>query len=150
MRIWRIARTMHHALDGEGARLAGGRWNSEGVPVVYASSTLALAALEYLVHVDIEDVPDDLVALGIDVLDHVPAERVVPNQLPEGWNRVTDHPACVEAGDRWAAARAALLLWVPSALVPEEENVLVNPALPAAEGVSVGYSRRFVFDPRLL
>jgi RES domain-containing protein len=150
MRIWRIARNPHRALDGEGARLAGGRWSSEGVPVVYASSTLALAALEYLVHVDIEDVPDDLVALGIDVSDDVPAERVEPGRLPEGWNRVTDHPACVAAGDRWLAAGAALLLSVPSALIPKEENVLLNPAHPAAQGVSVDYSRRFVFDPRLL
>jgi RES domain-containing protein len=118
--------------------------------VVYASSTLALSALEYLVHVDIEDVPDDLVALGIDVPDEAPAERLEAERLPEGWNRVIDHPACVEAGDRWVAAGAALLLWVPSALIPEEENVLLNPAHPAAEGVDVGYSRRFVFDPRLL
>lgn len=150
MRIWRIARAAHRALDGEGARLAGGRWNSEGTPVVYASSTLALAALEYLVHVDFEDVPDDLLAMGIDVPDDAPVQRLTLKDLPDNWNRVVDHPACLEAGDAWMADGNALLLQVPSALIPEEENVLLNPAHPAAEGVRVEYSRRFAFDPRLL
>ena len=67
MELWRIARRAQVALDGEGARLYGGRWNSAGTAVVYAASHLSLAALEYLVHIDPDDAPDDLVALRLSV-----------------------------------------------------------------------------------
>ena len=90
MRLWRITREPYQALDGEGAKRNGGRWNSEGVPVVYLSPALSLAALEYLVHIDIEDVPDDLVALEIEVPDHASRETVRPEDLPADWNQ---HPS---------------------------------------------------------
>lgn len=148
--MWRLTRASFRALDGEGARLAGGRWNSEGRPVVYASSTLALAALEYLVHVDPADVPDDLVALGIELPSRASTMRVAVGDLPNDWNRVHDHPACQGAGDEWADAGRTLALRVPSALVPEEENVLLNPRHAEAEKLKTARERRFAFDPRLL
>lgn len=150
MRVWRLSRRRYVALDGEGARLYGGRWNREGTAVVYASSSLALAALELLVHVDPEDVPDDLVALAIDVPDDAPREAVAVAELPEDWDRVADHPACTARGDRWARAGASLALLVPSVLVPEEANVLLNPAHPRMRGVQVVATRAFAFDRRLL
>jgi RES domain-containing protein len=58
--VWRLARLAHVTLDGEGARLAGGRWNSRGRAAVYTSSRLSLAALELLVHTDVPLVPPDL------------------------------------------------------------------------------------------
>lgn len=150
MIVWRICRAPYQALDGEGARLWGGRWNSEGVPVVYCASTLALAALEYLVHVDPDHVPADLVAMRIHVPDDLPAERVDPSSLPDGWNRLTEHVACMAAGDEWIARGRSPLLRVPSAIVPEEENVLLDSRHPAAEHVRVDAVRGFAFDPRLL
>jgi RES domain-containing protein len=147
--VWRLTRRAHQALDGEGARLYGGRWNSEGVAVVYASATLALAALEYLVHVDPQDVPDDLVALRVDVPDAAAAETVAVADLPADWNTLDDHPACVARGDAWAAVGTALALRVPSAIVPEEGNVLLNPAHPGMRLVRVAAARPFAFDPRL-
>lgn len=150
MLVWRITRAAHQALDGEGARLNGGRWNPEGVAVVYASTTLSLAALEYLAHVDPEDVPGDLVAMSIEVPDDLPEERIRVPDLPADWNRVPDHPACVERGDAWARAARTALLRVPSALLPEEENVLLNPRHPDAARIVVGPTRPFAFDPRLL
>ena len=140
MLVWRICREAHQALDGEGSRLHGGRWSSERVSVVYTSSTLALAALEYLVHVDIEDVPDDLVAMAIEV----------PDDLPPDWNQVLDHPACARIGDQWAAKGTVLLLLVPSAVVPEESNVLINPDHPRAGDVRMVSIRPFAFDSRLV
>jgi RES domain-containing protein len=80
--VWRITRAAYQALDGEGARLHGGRWNPEGVPVVYTSTTLSLAALEYLVHVDPEDVPGDLVAMRIRI--PVIGYRRLTNARPAG------------------------------------------------------------------
>ena len=140
MLVWRICREEHQVLDGEGSRLHGGRWSSERVSSVYTSSTLALAALEYLVHVDIEDVPDDLVAMAIEV----------PDDLPPDWNQVLDHPACARIGDQWAAKGTVLLLLVPSAVVPEESNVLINPDHPRAGDVRMVSIRPFAFDSRLV
>lgn len=150
MRVWRIARRAFQALDGEGARLYGGRWNSEGVPVVYASATIALAALEYLVHVDPEDVPEDLVVLEIEVPEDVAVERIEVTVLPEDWNRFENHDACVGIGDQWAAAATALVLSVPSSLVPREANFLLNPRHPDAARMQVVATEPFAFDPRLL
>jgi RES domain-containing protein len=148
--IWRLTRRAFKEMDGEGARKAGGRWNSEGIPVLYASSTLALAALEYLVHVDADDVPDDLIAMQIEVPDEAPLEEMAAADLPRGWNRKPQHPACVEVGDRWIADGRALALRVPSAIVPEELNCLLNPAHPDAARLQVIRVREFAFDPRLL
>ncbi|MGH7550610.1 MAG: RES family NAD+ phosphorylase [Gemmatimonadota bacterium] len=150
MRVWRLARKPFLALDGEGARLAGGRWNSEGVAVVYTSSTLSLAALEYLVHIDPEDVPEDLMVVGVEVPDGAAIDEVRLEDLPADWNRVFDHPRCVAIGNEWIAAGKSLGLRVPSALVPEEWNLLLNPAHRDAQSVRVREKRRFVFDRRLL
>lgn len=150
MRVWRICREGRQALDGEGSRLHGGRWNSERVSVVYTSSTLALSALEYLVHVDIEDVPDDLVAMAIEVPDDAGEEIVVVDDLPPDWNQVLDHPACARIGDQWVAEGTVLLLRVPSSVVPEESNLLINPGHSRAGDVVMVSIRPFTFDSRLV
>jgi RES domain-containing protein len=148
--VWRLTRAPFQALDGEGAHVNGGRWNSEGTGVVYTSSTLALAALEYLVHVDPPDVPADLVAMRIEVPDEVPGDAVDTEDLPRDWNEVPDHPACLDHGDAWAAAARTLLLRVPSAIVPEEHNILLNPRHLDAARIAVIAVRPFAFDRRLL
>lgn len=150
MRVWRITRQRYLSLDGEGARLNGGRWNSEGIPIVYASTTLSLAALEYLVHVDVEDVPADLCALEIAIPDDASVEEVELSGLPADWNRVEDHPACTSLGDDWARRAATLVLRVPSALIPAEQNLLLNPRHPDMQRVRVVSIETFAFDRRLL
>jgi RES domain-containing protein len=152
VRVWRLARRSHAALDGEGARLWGGRWNSSGRPVVYCSRLLSLAALEYLVHLNPMLAPDDLVAFAVEVPD-VAAERLAESDLPAGWSRRV--AATREIGDRWLAASRSPVLIVPSAvlpaaLVPDEVNVLINPVHPAAADAGVVDRRPFTFDPRLL
>lgn len=150
MRLWRIARAPLDPLSGEGARLAGGRWNHPGDAVVYTSGTLSLAALEILAHVDPEEAPADLVAAEIDLPGAVAIESVLLESLPPGWNRALDHPACIEIGDRWVRERRVVALRVPSALVPEEQNVLLNPRHRDMARVRVMRRRPFAFDPRLL
>ena len=149
MHVWRLTRRRFRKLDGEGARRAGGRWNDPGSPVVYTSSTLSLAALEYLVHIDIEDAPGDLIAVRIEVPDDTPTEEVAADGLSDDWQREPRHPACVDIGERWLAQGRALALRVPSALIPEEANWLINPAHPDARRVRVLSARRFTFDRRL-
>ena len=150
MRLYRICRAAHRTLDGEGARLWGGRWNSLGLPVVYASTSLALAALEYLVHVSVEDVPADLVALTIELPDAAESETVNVAELPAGWERTPEPQVCKDVGDAWLDAGRTMALRVPAAPVPEEANVLLNPRHPAAGDVRVVAERPFFFDPRLL
>ena len=150
MRLWRLTREPFQDLDGEGARQFGGRWNGAGVAVVYTSSTLALAVLELLVHVDPEEMPTDLVALCLEGPDSASQKRVSVEALPSDWSRILDHPACRRAGEDWVREGGAALLRVPSAIVPEEENVLLNPAHPEAAGFVVTGRRPFALDPRLL
>ena len=147
--LWRIARASYSSLDDEGARLYGARWSSQGMAVVYTASHLSLAALEYLVHIDPEDAPDDLVALGLQIPEQASQLVCGPSDLPAGWWQTPPPPECQEVGDRWIREGQHLLFRVPSVLVPEEEIVLMNPGHPEARGVRIAGSRPFSFDPRL-
>jgi RES domain-containing protein len=149
MIVRRLCRSAHRALDGEGAFRVGGRWNSPGGAAIYASGTLALAALEYLTHLEIARAPNDLIALTIEIPD-TPIERLDPARLPGDWHRVPEHPRCAEYGDRWIAEGRSLGLIVPSALIPEEDNVIINPQHGEFAAVRVVAERKFSFDPRLL
>jgi RES domain-containing protein len=137
--VWRLCREPYADLRGEGARLYGGRWNSPGRPLVYAASTAALAVLEIRVHLDLppELLPDDYRLVTIDVDDLV-VEAVMG--MP------ADHRAF---GDTWIRERRTPLLRVPSVIVPEDMNVLVNPGHPATRGARIVEKRRFEFDRRL-
>lgn len=149
MVVWRLARLAHAKLDGEGARLAGGRWNSRGRSAVYTSSRLSLAALELLVHTDVPLVPPDLVAFEIDVPDAIAVEMVEIAALPKDW-RLPGHPSCRSIGDTWLAEERTAVLRVPSAVVPEEWNYLINPGHRASKSIQVIGRRKFAFDSRLL
>jgi RES domain-containing protein len=100
--------------------------------------------------VDPEEMPTDLVALCIEGPDSASQKRVSVEALPPDWNRILDHPACRTVGESWAQEGRSALLRVPSAVVPEEENVLLNPAHPEAAGFVVTGRRAFALDPRLL
>jgi len=136
---WRLCRKLFANLAGEGARRYGGRWNAPGCPVVYAASSAALAVLEVRVHLDLTPdlLPDDYVLLTIDFRDLV----VEP---------VTSMPADPAGfGDAWLREQRTPVLQVPSAIVPESPNLLLNPAHPAAVQANIVGKRRFAFDRRL-
>lgn len=151
MIVWRIARERFQELDGEGARLNGGRWNNEGRPVVYASATLSLAALEYLVHVEPLLAPSDLVAIEIEIPDDDGAgARVEPSQFPPGdWQQYPAPEWQGELGDMWLDDGTFLWLAVPSVIVPREYNVLINPRHSRMREVRVRSTQSFGFDQRL-
>ena len=148
--IWRLASPDRDPLDGGEAKNNGGRWSSRGTAVVYTSTSLALAALEFLAHLDSDQPADDLHAFPIRVPDDIGVERITPSDLPPDWNAIVDHAECVKIGDCWARELRSAILFVPSALVPEEENVLINPLHPDAARLTVDGSRPFRFDDRLL
>jgi RES domain-containing protein len=149
MRVWRLCRRKHAAFDGEGARLAGGRWNRRGTAVVYTSATLSLAALEYLVHLDAALAPTDLVAVAADVPDTLPATRLEAQDLPRDWRGYPAAEALADLGSDWAAASRTAVLSVPSAVVPHERNILLNPAHADFRRVRVLPPERFSFDRRI-
>jgi RES domain-containing protein len=150
MHIWRLARAVYDPLDGEGARLHGGRWNREGTPVVYTSDHLSLCALEQLVHLNPENVPTGLTAFEIEVPEDLLVERIGTEDLPEGWDRVADHPECQRIGELWTRRESSPVLEVPSAVLPMEMNYLINPHHPEADSIQVAGAEEFRFDERLL
>ena len=150
---WRICKQGRAttAFDGEGASRYPGRWNRKGVPVVYYASTLSLATLEYLVHLDPDERPDDLVAIRFEVPADVAqaAEVVDASTLPRDW-RATPGPDALKAiGTDWAKAGRSALLVVPSAVTPNETNLLLNPKHPDLASFVIHPPEPLVFDPRL-
>ena len=152
MLVWRITRSAHQAFDGEGAGLNGGRWNSEGRAVVYTSSTLSLAALELLVHVEPLLAPSDLVATEFDVPDaHGVGVQVTPDVFPhDDWRQYPAPEWQAELGDMWIEDGTFLWLAVPSAVVPHEFNILLNPRHASMGAVRAISMHPFSFDKRLL
>jgi RES domain-containing protein len=151
LKVWRICKRKYadSAFEGVGAKKAGGRWNSRGTAVVYTSESLALAALELLVHLNVDEEPPNLVALRAEVPDDLPMESVEIDEMPEGWRRVTGHTSLADRGDAWQAAGQSSALSVPSVVVPEERNILLNPEHPDFESIEIGEPRDFTFDERL-
>jgi len=147
--VWRIVRRPH-ALDrsGAGAQQHGGRWNRPGTAVIYAGETIAIAAMETYVHIA-GVVPPDLVLVRIDLPDDHSAERPRLADLPDGWDLIPPGPASMDLGSRWARANRSLVLYVPSVLVPEERNAVVNPDHPEFETVRMTVERAFTFDRRM-
>lgn len=149
MRLWRIAHARYEALNGEGARRWGGCWNSPGRLVVYTSTTASLAMLEKLVWIDPDDVPENLRLFEIELPDELEREWLDRSRLPKDW-KDAGCPACTEIGDEWLASASSLALVVPSTLLDEELNVLINPRHDQARRARVVGSRPFTFDPRLV
>jgi RES domain-containing protein len=138
-----------HVWSGEGARLYGGRWNEPGTAVVYLSEHLSLAALEVLVHLDPSDAPDGWTAWSAEVPD-ADITWLPAADLPPDWRTEAVPGACAALGTAWAAELRSPVLAVPSALVPREHNLVLNPRHPDAARVARGAPEGFAFDPRLL
>ena len=147
---WRIVKAKHAAtaFSGEGAAKTGGRWNSRGVPVVYASGTKSLAALEILVHLN-PPVPFQYVAFRLQ-FDAALVENIPLNRLPADWRVEPPPPSTKAIGDAWVREVRSAVLALPSVIVPGELNYLLNPVHPAFKKISIGKPERFAFDPRLL
>ena len=147
--LWRVVKRNHAAtaFDGKAAQRFGGRWNSPGRRAVYASATKALAVLELLVHVDVGRTLPRLVAFTFEV-DEKLLDRLRGTQLPRYWRSRRGLAATQRIGDEWLASGRGLALVVPSAIVPEESNYLLNPAQPAFGRINVGRAVPFLLDPR--
>jgi RES domain-containing protein len=145
MLVWRLASSRYPPFSGEGARLVGGRWNSAGQPLVYTSESLALCLAECLVHVT-GALPKDYIAIQIRVADKDCSE-LNAKKLITGWQK--DLALTRSLGDTWLASEGSLALIVPSAVLPDSKNILINPRHPRASIVRVVSQKPFTFDPRL-
>ena len=151
MIVWRVVsqRYAAAAFDGEGARRAGGRFNSPGTAVVYTADTLALALFEVAVHLPSYrallgrvafrvEIPDDLVT-SLDATD-----------LPADWRSTPPSRSTQRLGDTWVRERSSVALRLPSVLLPHHTNVLLNPRHPAFDRLSTGPGENVPIDSRLV
>ena len=154
MKIWRLCRAPYaaEAFSGEGARRFGGRGNSRGVPMVYTSTSLSLAAIELFVHLEPSQTPLDLVYLSAELPAGEPAGTIQSDQLPANW--WTDEPepgapTSNDLGDAWIRDQNSLGLMVPSVPIRAEWNVLLNPLHPRMRELQIEPAQPFVFDARM-
>lgn len=148
---WRLTKTKfaNSSLNADGARLYGGRWNSPGVSVVYFAETISLAVLEILVHLNAARLLESYSLIRIDFDDRLLIEKTV-DDLPETWADFPAAPQAQAVGDEWVQSAESLLLRVPSAVIPLEHILVLNPHHPDLRQLSIAAPVPFLFDPRLL
>jgi len=149
-RVFRLVKAKHaaRAFDGEGARLYGGRWNSPGLRVAYASESVALAALELLVHLEEQALLARYAVCAVRVPDAA-LETLDEAALPADWRSAPAPVALQEIGRSWLDSARSPALAVPSAVVPIERNVLLNPAHRDWHRIRRDDPAPFTLDPRL-
>ena len=153
--VWRIATDTKsyeaNDLSGAGAKNTGGRWNSEGDALVYTSETQALACLETVVHLNAGGLPLNryLVSVSVPAAVWANARTETPGSLPVGWDADPSGRASIQFGTAWIRSIASALLRVPSVIVPDEYNVLINPLHPDSRAIIAVKIRKWLYDPRL-
>ena len=152
--VWRIsADTAAYSADdlsGAGAAATGGRWNEKRHAVLYTSTTRALACLETMVHLNANGLPLNRYLVEVTIPDPVwtAAQRETEASLPVGWDAEPASLTSIAFGSRWIISKNSVLLILPSVIVPEESNALINPAHPDAGGVTCRKIRKWLYDPR--
>jgi RES domain-containing protein len=152
--LWRIGTDTPgheaHNTSGKGAEASGGRWNRVGTLMLYTSTSRALACLETIVHLAGESLPLNryLVKLTVPVAAWKSAAIINPAKLV-GWDAEPAGKVSLDWGTHWAAAKSTLLARVPSIIVPEEQNVLINPRHPEANSIRAIKVRKWTYDARL-
>ncbi|HYL95975.1 MAG TPA: RES family NAD+ phosphorylase [Terriglobales bacterium] len=148
MLLWRISN--HATLEGEGGLIASARWHTQGYPILYLSETPAGALVEVLVHLELDPahLPRSYQLLKAEAPDDISLRAIGKAELAEDW---TQHLLTTRTlGDEWLRSRVSALLRVPSAIVPETFNVLLNPRHPEAARIHIVSHRDYPWDKRLL
>lgn len=152
MRAWRICKAEHaaKAFTGGGALLYPGRWHHAGTPVVYCSESRALAALEQLVHLHRNRLPPHFVCFPVDIPEDLETSLIEARDLAPDWRSHPGPPELRDIGTRWAEAGATVVLLVPSAIVPGERNLLLDPRHRDFRRLVLGDPEPFELDERLV
>lgn len=147
MILYRFTRAEYSKdISGEGAKLFGGRWNNKGNAVLYSSVSISLALLELLIHSAAYD------EIRVNQLVTIDTGNIAPTsleltQLKDGWQNDVDYSKFI--GDEFLRGKSSLLMQVPSAIIPEESNVLINPSHADFKKVKIKSVRDFRFDVRM-
>jgi RES domain-containing protein len=148
--VWRLVtrRYVDSAFTGEGARRYGGRWNQRGVLIEYTAGSQSLAVLEMLV----QDTPlrARYVMIPAILPDKLKIERISPDQLPADWRNFAARSQLQAIGTAWAIRRSSAVLAVPSAVIPDEINYLLNPLHRSFHRIRIGVPRELITDLRLI
>jgi len=150
--VWRLTPPAYsHVLNGAGNRVTGARWNSPGRGVVYTCANLSLCVLETYVHVPspLRPALPDFEAIRLFIPDDAGTAQITMTELERLLASPNPESACRAVGDRWLDTAAHLILAAPSIVVPEELNIILNPAHERMQEVAIMSTRRFRFDPRL-
>ncbi|MFP4379963.1 MAG: RES family NAD+ phosphorylase [Candidatus Sumerlaeia bacterium] len=151
MQVYRLAKEKYiRDMSGTGARIAGGRWNSRGRPVLYTASSRSLATVEYLVHVLYAIRPPNLKMACIEIPDSLSILKISIRELPADWRRSPPPSQLQEKGDFWLDQGKSPVLFVPSAVVPGEHNILLNPLHPDMAKIRIARIEDYDIDPRLI
>lgn len=150
--VWRIAKQKHQfaGLSGEGARIYGGRWNPIGTPVIYTAESLSLATLEIIVHLEREQL---LYNRFVKIPVTFESSLVFPlsrKKLCQDWDSLPPSESTQKIGQQWIERAKHTILKIPSTVIKEEHNFLINPAHPDFSVIQFGEPQRFEFDERLI
>jgi RES domain-containing protein len=151
IRAWRIAKARHQgeAFSGAGGLLSTGRWHAKGDRVVYAASSLALAALEVFVHLNRVHTKIRWVVFEVGIPDTTPVVAVRPGTLPRTWRREPPLAATMRIGTQWLRDARTAVMRTPSAIIPTECNYLLNPSHSDFRRLRISTAAPFSFDSRM-
>lgn len=148
MIVYRLATEMYKDdLSGNGAKLFGGRWNSAGLSVLYTTENISLAVLEILVRTDMQTIPITYHLIKIEIPDSITSLFITINKLKNNWKDDLGYTQWM--GDEFIKSNKLLLLKVPSAVVDEESNYILNPEHSDFKKVKISAIKKFQFDKRL-
>lgn len=149
MIVYRLSKAIHAKdLSGTGAEKNGGRWNTVGIPMIYTSESRALCIAEVAVHLPMGILPEDFTLITIDI----PGRFIfsLPDSLlPKDWKSIPPAKSTKTIGDQFIRNQKYLTLKVPSMIVKDEHNFLVNPLHSAIKEVRIISIEPFEFDSRL-
>lgn len=149
MIVYRLAKSKFAKdLSGRGAEIAGGRWNSKGVRMLYTSASRALCTTEIAVHTPLGNVPTDYYIISVK-LPAVKVLELTTAKLPSGWNVFPHEQSTQRLGDLFVQNNKFLVMRVPSAVVQGDFNYLINPLHADFPKVKIVNTQSFNFDPRL-
>jgi RES domain-containing protein len=148
MIVYRITNETYKSdISGNGAALYGSRWNSRGLPLLYTSQFISLSILECLVHLKKGEIPPTQYLLHIEIPDENEVAEISAQKIKTNWEREPDYTQWL--GDQFLQNRQNVVLKVPSAIVPQESNFLLNPLHENFKKVRIVFSELLQLDKRL-
>lgn len=147
---WRIIHKRHakEAFSGEGAKLYGGRWNPPGYPAVYTADSLSLAMLELIVHLEGDEDLQNYVTITAE-FDEILVTVLPRGKLPRNWSSLPISNQTQEIGKTWLQKGKSIILKVPSSVVPNDGNFVINPLHPDFAKIKIGSPQPLKIDPRV-